>query len=69
MPYVFSGAYTPLSCKLVEQVSSPNYLIAVMEYILQVLSKEGFAGLEDVMRQISNPYFAKHKAQSARGIV
>ncbi|ELU18869.1 hypothetical protein CAPTEDRAFT_133058 [Capitella teleta] len=51
MSYVYSGAYTPLVCKLVEQI----------------LSKEGFTGLEDIMRQIPSPHFAKHRAQSARG--
>ncbi|XP_052795879.1 vacuolar protein sorting-associated protein 33B-like [Mya arenaria] len=36
MSYVFSGAYTPLSCKLVEQV----------------LQREGFLGLEEITRHL-----------------
>ncbi|XP_041371533.1 vacuolar protein sorting-associated protein 33B-like [Gigantopelta aegis] len=42
MSYVFSGAYTPLSCKLVEQV----------------LTREGFAGLDDVTKHIPGGTFA-----------
>ncbi|KAL5004381.1 hypothetical protein ScPMuIL_017837 [Solemya velum] len=38
MSYVFSGAYSPLSCKIVEQV----------------LTREGFYGFEEIMRSLSS---------------
>ncbi|XP_064620988.1 vacuolar protein sorting-associated protein 33B-like [Lineus longissimus] len=50
MAYVFSGAYTPLSCKLIEQV----------------ISREGFTGLEDVMKHVPEPVFSEYKVKSAR---
>jgi len=50
MSYVFSGAYTPLCCRLVEQV----------------LQKEGFTGLEDVTKLLPGPSFYKPKAKSAK---
>ncbi|XP_038077802.1 vacuolar protein sorting-associated protein 33B-like [Patiria miniata] len=51
MSYVFSGAFTPLTCKLVEQV----------------LAKGGWAGLDDVTKLLPVPTFAEHKAQSVKG--
>ncbi|XP_033634105.1 vacuolar protein sorting-associated protein 33B-like isoform X1 [Asterias rubens] len=51
MSYVFSGAFTPLTCKLVEQV----------------LSKGGWAGLDDITKLLPGPAFAEHKAQSVKG--
>ncbi|XP_074650105.1 vacuolar protein sorting-associated protein 33B-like [Tubulanus polymorphus] len=51
MSYVFSGAYTPLTCKLVEQV----------------VSREGFTGLEDVIKYIDSPHFCNLKPKTARG--
>lgn len=53
MSYVFSGAYTPLSCKLVEQV----------------LIKRGFFGLDDVKKHLSGPCFEEHRGLSAKGSV
>jgi len=50
MSYVFSGAYTPLSCKLVELV----------------LQKQGFTGLEDIVKLLPGPHFYKSKAKSAK---
>ncbi|XP_022108783.1 vacuolar protein sorting-associated protein 33B-like isoform X2 [Acanthaster planci] len=51
MSYVFSGAFTPLTCRLVEQV----------------LAKGGWAGLDDITKLLPVPTFAEHKAQSAKG--
>lgn len=51
MAYVFGGAYTPLSCKLVEQA----------------LLKQGWAGLEDVMRHLPGKTFERIEARSAKG--
>lgn len=42
MAYIFSGAYVPLSCKLIEQV----------------LERDGWTGLEEVTRMISGHEFA-----------
>lgn len=42
MAYIFSGAYIPLSCKLIEQV----------------LERDGWTGLEEVTRMISGHEFA-----------
>ncbi|XP_030621999.1 vacuolar protein sorting-associated protein 33B isoform X2 [Chanos chanos] len=42
MAYVFSGAYTPLSCKLIEQV----------------LERDGWTGLDDVTRMLNGHEFA-----------
>uniref|UniRef100_A0A8C6L662 VPS33B late endosome and lysosome associated n=1 Tax=Nothobranchius furzeri TaxID=105023 RepID=A0A8C6L662_NOTFU len=48
MAYVFSGAYVPLSCKLIEQV----------------LEKDGWTGLEEVTRLLNGHEFApKNNAQ------
>uniref|UniRef100_A0A493T5B8 Vacuolar protein sorting-associated protein 33B n=1 Tax=Anas platyrhynchos platyrhynchos TaxID=8840 RepID=A0A493T5B8_ANAPP len=43
MAYVFSGAYTPLSCKLMEQV----------------LERRGWQGLEEVLRLLGGPEFSE----------
>ncbi|XP_067945152.1 vacuolar protein sorting-associated protein 33B-like isoform X2 [Watersipora subatra] len=51
MAYVFSGAYTPLSCRLVELI----------------LQKRGFSGLEDSIKLTTNTYYQSTRAQSARG--
>ncbi|KAF6033144.1 VPS33B [Bugula neritina] len=51
MSYVFSGAYTPLSCRLVELV----------------IEKRGFTGIEDSVKLITNSFGQSVKAQSARG--
>ncbi|XP_060062741.1 vacuolar protein sorting-associated protein 33B-like [Ylistrum balloti] len=45
MSYVFSGAYTPISCKLVEQV----------------LSKEGFTGMEEILKNLPGGTFSDVK--------
>uniref|UniRef100_A0A3P9J7G3 VPS33B late endosome and lysosome associated n=1 Tax=Oryzias latipes TaxID=8090 RepID=A0A3P9J7G3_ORYLA len=42
MAYIFSGAYVPLSCRLIEQV----------------LERDGWAGLEDVTRLLNGQEFA-----------
>lgn len=42
MAYVFSGAYIPLSCKLIEQV----------------LERDGWTGLEEVTRMLNGQEFA-----------
>ncbi|XP_069135773.1 vacuolar protein sorting-associated protein 33B-like [Argopecten irradians] len=51
MSYVFSGAYTPISCKLVEQV----------------LNKEGFAGMEDVTKHLPGGTFADVRVKQTKG--
>lgn len=51
MSYVFSGAYTPVLCKLVEQV----------------LTKGSFKGLEDVVKLLPGPCFEKNRATSVKG--
>lgn len=51
MGYVFGGAYIPLSCKLVEQA----------------LLKQGWTGLEDVMRHLPGKNFERIEARSAKG--
>ncbi|XP_064608476.1 vacuolar protein sorting-associated protein 33B-like [Liolophura sinensis] len=51
MSYVFSGAFTPLSCKLVEQV----------------LTREGFAGLEETTRSLPGGTFASVRNPSGKG--
>uniref|UniRef100_A0A8C3GH13 VP33B protein n=1 Tax=Cairina moschata TaxID=8855 RepID=A0A8C3GH13_CAIMO len=43
MAYVFSGAYTPLSCKIIEQV----------------LERRGWQGLEEVLRLLGGPEFSE----------
>ncbi|KAK3094955.1 hypothetical protein FSP39_008319 [Pinctada imbricata] len=43
MAYVFSGAYSPLSCKLIEQV----------------LNKEGFSGLEDITKYLTGDVYSR----------
>ena len=49
MAYVFSGAYTPISCRLVEEV----------------LRHGGWLGLEEVTRHIPEQPFAQVRSQSA----
>ncbi|XP_072043657.1 vacuolar protein sorting-associated protein 33B-like [Amphiura filiformis] len=51
MSFVYSGAYVPLSCKLIEQV----------------LARGGWAGLDDVSKQLPGTSYAEHKVLSARG--
>ncbi|CAH1254379.1 VPS33B [Branchiostoma lanceolatum] len=51
MAYVFSGAYAPLSCKLIEQV----------------LQREGWTGVEDIAKLLPGDNFVHLKAKSARG--
>ncbi|KAM3925557.1 vacuolar protein sorting-associated protein 33B isoform 1-T1 [Leptodactylus fuscus] len=47
MAYVFSGAYTPLSCKIIEQV----------------LMRKGWTGLEEVTRLLNSIEFAEQLAE------
>ncbi|KAG9489193.1 vacuolar protein sorting-associated protein 33B [Eleutherodactylus coqui] len=47
MAYVFSGAYTPLSCKIIEHV----------------LVRKGWTGLEEVTRLLNNIEFAEQLAE------
>ncbi|XP_070542107.1 vacuolar protein sorting-associated protein 33B-like isoform X2 [Ptychodera flava] len=51
MGYVFSGAYIPLSCRLVEEV----------------LSRGGWQGLEDITKVLPGSNFVSLKAKSAKG--
>jgi len=51
MGYVFSGAYIPIICNLVKQI----------------LKKDGFAGLEDTIKQLPGPSFNQSHVKSARG--
>uniref|UniRef100_A0A8B9TFE6 Vacuolar protein sorting-associated protein 33B n=1 Tax=Anas platyrhynchos TaxID=8839 RepID=A0A8B9TFE6_ANAPL len=51
MAYVFSGAYTPLSCKLMEQV----------------LERRGWQGLEEVLRLLGGPEFSEAGAEAGPG--
>ncbi|OWF36524.1 Vacuolar protein sorting-associated protein 33B [Mizuhopecten yessoensis] len=51
MSYVFSGAYTPISCKLVEQV----------------LTKEGFTGMEEILKHLPGGTFADVKVKQTKG--
>ncbi|XP_077989380.1 vacuolar protein sorting-associated protein 33B-like [Glandiceps talaboti] len=51
MGYVFSGAYIPLSCRLVEEV----------------LFRSGWLGLEDVTKVLPGSNFAQIKAKSMKG--
>uniref|UniRef100_A0A673JYW1 Vacuolar protein sorting-associated protein 33B n=1 Tax=Sinocyclocheilus rhinocerous TaxID=307959 RepID=A0A673JYW1_9TELE len=48
MAYVFSGAYIPLSCKLIEQV----------------LERDGWTGLEEVTRMLNGQEFAVTEARN-----
>uniref|UniRef100_A0A8C2D1L7 VPS33B late endosome and lysosome associated n=1 Tax=Cyprinus carpio TaxID=7962 RepID=A0A8C2D1L7_CYPCA len=48
MAYVFSGAYIPLSCKLIEQV----------------LERDGWTGMEEVTRMLNGQEFAVTEARS-----
>jgi hypothetical protein len=50
MAYVFSGAYTPISCRLVEEVLRHN----------------GWLGLEEITRHIPEQPFAKVSSQSVK---
>ncbi|XP_014663925.1 PREDICTED: vacuolar protein sorting-associated protein 33B-like isoform X3 [Priapulus caudatus] len=50
MSYVFSGAFTPITCRLVEKI----------------LAKEGFDGLDDVMKLLPGPKFCNIKAKSVK---
>ncbi|PIK61281.1 putative vacuolar protein sorting-associated protein 33B isoform X3 [Apostichopus japonicus] len=50
MSFVFSGSYTPLSCKLVEQI----------------LMRIGWGGLEDVKKHLSGPCFEDHRGLSRK---
>eukprot|EP00075_Anas_platyrhynchos_P033207 XP_027322460.1 vacuolar protein sorting-associated protein 33B isoform X1 [Anas platyrhynchos] len=52
MAYVFSGAYTPLSCKLMEQV----------------LERRGWQGLEEVLRLLGGPEFSRQVGQGLGGV-
>ncbi|XP_066859834.1 vacuolar protein sorting-associated protein 33B isoform X2 [Anser cygnoides] len=49
MAYVFSGAYTPLSCKIIEQV----------------LERRGWQGLEEVLRLLNGTEFSEAGAAEA----
>ncbi|XP_039258945.2 vacuolar protein sorting-associated protein 33B-like [Styela clava] len=51
MAYVFGGAYVPLTCRLVEQA----------------LQRQGWGGLEDVMRHLPGKCFERLEAKSAKG--
>uniref|UniRef100_F6VM60 Vacuolar protein sorting-associated protein 33B n=2 Tax=Ciona intestinalis TaxID=7719 RepID=F6VM60_CIOIN len=51
MSYVFGGAYTPLTCRLVEQA----------------IQRQGWGGLEDVLRHLPGTNFEKIEARSAKG--
>ncbi|CAK8675606.1 unnamed protein product [Clavelina lepadiformis] len=50
MSYVFGGAYVPLTCRLVEQS----------------LQRQGWSGLEDVLRHLPGTTFEKQEARSAK---
>nr|CAB3267636.1 vacuolar protein sorting-associated protein 33B [Phallusia mammillata] len=50
MAYVFGGAYTPLTCRLVEQA----------------IQRQGWGGLEDVLRHLPGSNFEKLEARSAK---
>lgn len=51
MSYVFSGAYSPISCKLVEQV----------------LTREGFTGMEEITKHLPGGTFADVKVKQTKG--
>ncbi|XP_030833027.1 vacuolar protein sorting-associated protein 33B isoform X1 [Strongylocentrotus purpuratus] len=51
MSYVFSGAYTPMTCRLVEQV----------------LARGSWASLDDVTKLLPGPSYATHKSTSVKG--
>ncbi|XP_063433464.1 vacuolar protein sorting-associated protein 33B-like [Mytilus trossulus] len=51
MSYVFSGAYSPLSCKLVEQA----------------LTRETFLGMEEITKHLPGGVFAEVNAKQAKG--
>ncbi|KAJ8304877.1 hypothetical protein KUTeg_018460 [Tegillarca granosa] len=50
MSYVFSGAYSPISCKLIDQV----------------LNKEGFLGMDDITKHLPGPTFSKVRLKQSR---
>ena len=52
MSYVFSGAYSPLSCKLIDQA----------------LTKEGFVGMEEILRNIPGGAEAFIRVKQNKGI-
>lgn len=70
MAYIFSGAYIPLSCKLIEQVGVPqtssqtnfrNFFRrkkCARLSSLQVLERDGWTGLEEVTRMLNGQEFS-----------
>lgn len=77
MAYVFSGAYVPLSCKIMEQVLRAFGLLGLMGYLgrapflpcqlwldstlSQVLERKGWLGLEEVARLLGGHEFVTGK--------
>lgn len=66
MAYIFSGAYIPLSCKLIEQVRKPTkqipldamlHVCCCVLFHLQVMERDSWTGLEEVTRLINSPEF------------
>ncbi|XP_023218534.1 vacuolar protein sorting-associated protein 33B-like [Centruroides sculpturatus] len=51
MSYVFSGAYIPLVCKLSQQI----------------ITREGFQGMEEITKAIGKPTVTNNKARPVRG--
>lgn len=43
------------------------YLISMSLFVIQILGKEGFAGLDDVMKHIPGGVFSNVKAKSSKG--
>lgn len=73
MAYIFSGAYIPLSCKLIEQVGLPwiiqlytlfwmNIVLDIINthisVLVQVLERDSWTGLEEVTRLLNGHEFA-----------
>lgn len=79
MAYIFSGAYVPLSCRLIEQVSElfiPQdrtlscwqtcFNVSSWCSDLQVLERDGWTGLEEVTRLLNGHEFAVSGSNTRR---